>query len=161
MPSFVKEANAYINQDAIPCVEIKYKKYVEGQGYIIIPTIFETTTVGGWSDIKSKKNTYRYDDFLDMMIEKTLTVRRHLADIELDNVLCENYNIRSLIRIMNAIKIIDPTFLPPIINRKCTWQKKFIRELCTTTFPSVIQTCRNDKRLDNLFTVLRMIEEEL
>jgi len=59
---------------------------------------------------------------------------------------------------MNAVRIIDPTFTPSYINTACAWQKAYIREFCLKTFPEVIQNCRNERRLDNLFNVLQKIE---
>jgi hypothetical protein len=161
MPSFVKYASAFTNKRGVKCVEVKYSRYIEGKGYLDIPGYFETDTIDGWNFLKPKDGEDRYDDFLNTRIEKTITTRRQLALIELDNVLCSNYNVYSLIRIMNTIKIIDPTFIPPFINPKCAWQKRYIRDLCIKTFPEVIHECRNNYRLDTLFNVLQMIEQGL
>ena len=49
-----------------------------------------------------------------------------MALVELESALCENNNTRSVVRIMNAVKILDPTFSPPVINMHCAWQKRFI-----------------------------------
>jgi len=56
----------------------------------------------------------------------------------LDNVMCENNNIYSILRIMNTSKILDPTFIPPYINVKHAWQRKFARCVCETTIPYII-----------------------
>jgi len=161
MPSFVKSASVFTNKRGIKCVEVKYSRYIEGKGYVLIPGYFETDSIGEWTDIQYKDGDHRYDDFLNTMIEKTITTRRQLALIELDNVLCSNYNVHSLIRIMNTLRIIDPTFIPPYINITCAWQKAYIREFCLKTFPEVIQNCRSERRLDSLFSVLQKIELEL
>ena len=116
MPSFVKYASAFTNKRGVKCVEVKYSRYIEGKGYVDIPGYFETDTIDGWNFLKPKDGEDRYDDFLNTRIEKTITTRRQLALIELDNVMCSNYNVYSIIRIMNTIKIIDPTFIPPFIN---------------------------------------------
>jgi hypothetical protein len=72
-----------------------------------------------------------------------------------------NRNIYSLIRIMNTVKIIDPTFIPPIINVTCSWQKRMVREFCLTTLPIIVNDATNQYKLQRLFRVLQLIEEEM
>jgi len=162
MPSFVKEAHVFRNiKTGAPCIEIKYTTYREGEGYVNLAECFDASPVGGWTDLIYKRENLRYEEFLNTKVEKTMTTRRSMAVIELDNVLCENKNIFSLIRVMNAIKILDPTFVPPIINIRCAWQKNFVKEVCMYSFPDIIHNCRNEFRLEKLFNVLQTIESEL
>lgn len=162
MPSFVKEAHVFRdNLTGKDCVEVKYTRYIEGKGYTDFAECFDSRPISGWSDIKSSRQCMRYEQFLDIMIEKTIDTRRVMALIELENVLCENKNIYSLLRVLNSVKIIDPTFTPPRINTRCSWQKKLIESICMTTIPHVIETCTNEKRLDKFFIVLRLIESEI
>lgn len=161
MPSYVKEANVFTNCDGIPCIELKYTRYIEGLGYMRFPECFEAEPIGNWTEIDATHGSFRYEEFLDTMVVKTIDTRRTMTAVELENVLCENRNIYSILRIMNAVKIIDPTFIPFIINTKCTWQKQAAKDFCVYTFPDVIYACKNANRLDKLFTVLRLIEEEL
>jgi hypothetical protein len=97
---------------------------------------------------------------LDTMVHKTTETRRKMALVELESVLCENNNTRSIVRTMNAIKILDPTFSPPVINMRCSWQKRFIKDICTQQMPEIINTCTSDLRLEKLFRVLQLIEAE-
>lgn len=157
MPAFVKEAHVISDS----CISVLFTKYVEGHGYLDFLTYFETGAVGGWDVIKSRRQCIRLDQFLDSMVEKTLETRRVMATLQLENVLCENANARSLLRIMNSVKILDPTFVPPFINPTCSWQKKLVRTFCTDTLPTVIAGCTNDKRLEIFFNVQRVIEAEL
>jgi hypothetical protein len=103
----------------------------------------------------------RYERFLDTMVEKTITTRRVMALIQLENLLCENTNVHSLVRIMNTVRILDPTFITPYINTSCGWQKKFVKGMCLHTLPHVIETCADENRLDRLFNVMRLIESEI
>lgn len=161
MPSFVKEAHVFRDPSTgKQCVELKYTRYIDGQGYSDFAACFEAGPIGGWSSIKSTRECMRYERFLDTMVEKTIDTRRVMAEMELENVLCENTNIHSLLRIMNTVKILDPTFVPPIINIRCAWQKRLVGHVCRRTIPRVIKTCTNDKRLDTFFIVLRLIESE-
>jgi len=162
MPSFVKEAHVF--RDPLTgkeCVELKYTRYVDGQGYCDFAECFAAGPIGGWSDIHSTRECMRYERFLDTMVEKTIETRRVMALIQLENVLCENNNIYSLLRTVNTVKILDPTFVPPVINTRCAWQKKFVKNMCVWTLPHVIENCTNEKRLDTFFIVLRLIESEI
>ena len=162
MPSFVKEAHVFHNTSTDKqCVEIKYTRYVSGQGYVNFTDCFEARAVGGWADIKSSRECMRYEQFLDTMVEKTIETLRVMALIELENVIVENKNIFSLLRVLNSLKILDPTFTPPYINTKCSWQKEFVKNICLETIPDVIKKCNNAKRLEKFFIVQRLIESEI
>ena len=162
MPSFVKEAHVFHDKlTGKECVELKYTRYVEGRGYCDFAECFIAGPIGGWSDIKSSRQCMRYEQFLDTMVEKTIETRRVMALIQLENVLCENKNIHSLLRIMNCVKILDPTFIPPVINIRCSWQKTLVKRMCENTLPHVIEHCTNENRLATFFIVMRLIESEI
>jgi len=57
-------------------------------------------------------------------------------------------------------KNLDPTFLPPIINKTCSWQKKLVKEICKDILPEVIETSTNQVTLDRLFRTLQLIESD-
>jgi len=162
MPSFLKEAHVFSDtHTGRDCVELKYTRYIEGEGYMDFAECFDAKPIGGWSDIKSSRESMRYEQFLDTMVEKTITTRRVMALIELENVLCENKNIHSLLRIMRTVRILDPTFITPTINTRCGWQKRLVRSMCHNTLPHVIEHCTNEKRLERMFNVMRVIESEI
>jgi hypothetical protein len=162
MPSYVKEAHTFKdNRTNETCVEVKYMRYVEGDGYLNFTACFAAGAIGGWSDIKSSNESMRYEMFLDTMVEKTIETRRVMALIQLENAMCENNNSRSHSRIMNSVKILDPTFVPPVINMRCSWQKKLVKSLCTFTLPHVIKNSTNEKRLETFFIVMRLIESQI
>lgn len=161
MTSFVKTARVShdIEQDT-HIIEVEYVKYTNGIGYENMKDTLNTTPIGTWTSLQSISDTLRYEQFLDAMVHKTIETRRKMALIELENALCENNNTRSIVRIVNAIKILDPTFSPPVINMQCMWQKKFLKDMCRDQLPYVINTCTNDHRLDKFFRVLQLIEVE-
>jgi hypothetical protein len=161
MTSFVKSARvAHDVETDTQIIEINYVKYTNGIGYENKQDIFETTPIGTWSEIQSISDSLRYEQFLDTMVQKTTETRRKMALVELESVLCENNNTRSIIRTMNAIKILDPTFSPPVINMKCSWQKKFVKDMCIHQMPEIIKSCTSELRLEKLFRVLQLIEAE-
>jgi len=161
MTSFVKSARVAhdVDQDT-QIIEINYVKYTNGIGYENKQDIFETSPIGTWTEIQSISDSLRYEQFLDTMVQKTTETRRKMALVELESVLCENNNTRSIIRTMNAIKILDPTFSPPVINMKCSWQKKFVKDMCIHQMPEIIKSCTSELRLEKLFRVLQLIEAE-
>jgi hypothetical protein len=156
MTSFVKCATACKNDT----VTIQYVKYTNGIGYENKTDVLDTSPIGTWSEIKSVSDTLRYEQFLDTMVHKTTETRRKMALVELENVLCENSNTRSIIRVLNAIKILDPTFVPPVINMKCSWQKHLVKNVCEVHIPEIIKTNTSDLRLEKFFRVLQLIETE-
>ena len=74
MPSFLKEARAFINSTGIPCIEVKYIKYTNDDKYTVIPVLFETRPLHGWKELRVEGRQFRYDEFLNNMIEKNLEV---------------------------------------------------------------------------------------
>lgn len=161
MTSFVKSALVTTDiETGKTLVQIDYVKYTNGIGYENKQDLLETTPIGTWTEIKSISDTLRYEQFLDTMVHKTTETRRKMALVELESVLCENNNTRSIVRTMNAIKILDPTFSPPVINMRCSWQKRFIKDMCTQQMPEIINTCTSDLKLEKLFRVLQLIEAE-
>lgn len=161
MTSFVKYVRVShdVETDS-QVIDVDYVKYTNGIGYENMNDTLKTTPIGTWTSIQSISDTLRYEQFLDTMVHKTIETRRKMALIELENALCENNNTRSIVRIVNAIKILDPTFSPPVINMHCMWQKKFLKDMCRDHLPHVIKTCTNDHRLDKFFRVLQLIEVE-
>jgi len=87
-----------------------------------------------------------------------LEVRQKMAELALENILAENLDIRTTIRVAHASKILDPTFQPPRINIESAWQREFIKNFCQETLEDIIQTCQDQERLEYFFNVLRSIE---
>lgn len=162
MPFYVKEARAFISDATnIPRVEVKYSRYREGEGYINEATCFDTIPIGSWKEIQFAHGSTSFEEFLETMVVNTIDVVRYAALIVLEDSMCENENVHSIIRIVNSIKIIDPTFTPPRINKRCVWQINYLKTFCEVTFPLVIRTCENRTRVEKLFNVLKTISEEL
>ena len=107
--------------------------------------------------IEYEKQNICQSPSLQLQIQET----RHISFSLTENVLLENKNVHSLIRIMNTVKILDSTFVPPFINVTCSWQKRMVKEFCLLTFPKVIESSVSDHKLDLTFRVLQLIESEL
>jgi hypothetical protein len=134
-------------------VEMEYTRYVPTVGWKNHIDYVETYPEGDWVDLTFSADSYvRYEDFLNTMVHKNLEVHRKIAKISLDNV-----SKNKLIRIMNAIKILDPTFQPPIINLECQWQVGLLKHIASHVSYGIIATCTNKKRLGRYSKVVQLL----
>ena len=163
MTSFLKTARVRDEESSVwgTVIETDYVKYIPGYGYEHFTDTFDSKPLGLWHEIRPISDSLVYEQFLNTMIEKTTEIRRKMVLVALENILCENKNIWSLIRTMNTLKILDPTFIPPIVNTRCAWQKRLIMVMCKETMPEVIESCKNDYRLEKVFKILKLIEADL
>lgn len=159
MSSFLKRALVVHDVESdLAYVEINYLKYVAGRGYVDFVDYLNTTPRGDWTEIVSRKQSIQYENFLETMVEPTHETRVKMATIALENILCGLVDIKTYIRVMNAVKIIDPTFTPPFINKKSAWQRKYVEDFCCQILPDVIERTMSMKNLSRLFNVLKLIE---
>jgi len=139
-------------------IEITYERFVKGKGYETYLDYINTKPLASWTVLKSKSHSIPYEKFLDAMCEKTLEVRRRMAELALDNIMVDKQSVHIHIRTAYASKILDPTFQPPWINRKSAWQREFIKKFCTDTLADLIQRCEDESRLEYFFNVLNNIQ---
>ena len=159
MSSFLKRALVVHDVESdLSYVEINYLKYVPGRGYIDFVDYLNTKSRGDWSEIVSRKQSIQYENFLETMVEPTRETRVKMATIALENILYGNVDIKTYIRVMNTVKILDPSFIPPIINKKSPWQRKYVEDFCKETLPDIIERTSSMKRLQRIFSVLKLIE---
>jgi hypothetical protein len=88
------------------------------------------------------------------MVYKNVDVYRSMAILLLDELMNVPYSNR--IQLLNAMKILDPTFTPPWINVNCNWQKELVGIIVAKTF-DIISTCYNEKRLEKYVSVLQSL----
>jgi hypothetical protein len=142
-------------QSQTDTVEIEFTRYSKRKGWRTYTDTIETYPEGDWTEINfGPDNFVPYEDFLNTMVHKNVGVCRKIAELSLDNV--STKNTHRLIRIMNAIKILDPTFQPPVINTDCKWQLGLLRDIAFDTSYHVIESCINKKRLERYFKVSRL-----
>jgi|TARA_B110000285_G_scaffold69389_1_gene79805 hypothetical protein len=159
MACYIREAHyAYYVEEGSHITEIVTEKFVPGIGMKQHREwLYNTAPTGNWTHLTFEPNQTRYDCFLDCMVKKTLDIRRRLCRLALDSHDTDIAFFKTKIRLMNAIKILDPTFEPPVINRKCGWQNELLNEIYWTTSLRVIATCINEYRLERYFSVVRSI----
>ena len=160
MSCFVKNAKvSYDIESDMKIIEIKYSKYVKEVGhYCDFTDFFNAKPQGDWSEIKSHTRSVQYENFLYAMVVPTLEVRRKMASVALHNILCEKHDTKVHIELMNRIRILDPSFDTPFINRKCSWQKHLVNIVTGTLMSQIIDECKNVKRLEKFFISLKELE---
>lgn len=159
MSSFLKRALVVHDVDSdLTYVEINYLKYIAGRGYIDFVDYLNTKPLGDWTEIVSRKQCIQYENFLDTMVASTRETCVKMATIALENILCGIVDIRTYIRVMNVAKILDPSFIPPFINKKSAWQRKYVETFCKETLPDIIEQTESNTRLRRAFNVLKLIE---
>lgn len=153
--SFLKSAK-FVNDVELGCdmVEVEYTKYVEGENvYKTFVDFYRTTPRGQWVEITSLKQNIPLEKFLDTMVEKNTEVLQKMCDVVLESTPCST-------RLMYASKILDPTFIPPVVNLSRAWQRTFVDDFCMNTLPELIYHCTKDHRLEKFFNVVRAIALE-
>jgi|TARA_R110002050_G_scaffold7713_9_gene29349 hypothetical protein len=152
MPSFIRDATHVHDIDAdLDYVEITYKK--QNRTY----TDYINTEPLGWTRISCTANYYR---FLDAMVVKTVEVLQRMAELALEDILHDEHEPRLWVRLMHAVRILDPTFQPPRIDMESAWQVEFIAESCKKYIPSAIYTCISKKRLSYFNDVMQRLARE-
>lgn len=140
------------------CIETNYTVELPGNVICKHKDFFRTRPIGDWTSLQFK-NGLSYADFLNVMVEKNTDIYRKMARLELDSVRhrIPPTDTKTYIKVMNAIRILDPTFVPPRINSKCGWQKELLQEVCNATSFRIISCCRNCYRLQHYFNVLKTL----
>jgi hypothetical protein len=152
MPSFIRDATHVHDIDSgLDYVEITYKK--QNRTY----TDYINTEPLGWTRISCTANYYR---FLDAMVVKTVEVLQRMAELALEDILHDEHEPRLWVRLMHAVRILDPTFQPPRIDMESAWQVEFIAESCKKYIPSAIYTCISKKRLSYFNDVMQRLARE-
>ena len=99
-----------------------------------------------------------YERFLDCMVDKTLEVRQRIVQMTLRTLLDEKgEDARTIIRTMHSMKVLDHTFTPPYVNRDAPWQMDLAKHLCECVFHDLIEECLDERALDRLYLILRLL----
>ena len=147
---------AKFTYDGVDCIELVYNKFVPGIGIRKHTDYLYTTPLGNWYELNfNDSDNVLYSNFLNTMVFKNIDVHRRLARLALSRILGSNiYRIN----LLNTIRILDPTFVPPRINLDCRWQCELMEEIVSSTSLTVITTCYNERRLTRYFNALQALE---
>jgi hypothetical protein len=139
-------------------IEVKTDRFQPGLGWNIHTDFLYTQPKGRWTELKFQRwEQVSYEDFLNSMVHKNLDVHRKIARLLADKIYETHEDEKILFRLMGAIKILDPSFEPPVINLKCTWQKELLNTMCTEWTKVVIGSCMNTHRLGKYSKILQIM----
>ena len=111
-----------------------------------------TAPIGGWTELDFDGDTCVYAAFLNTMVYKNNVVFRKMAKLYLDAIL--DIPGAQRVQLLNAMRILDPTFSPPWVNLKCRWQCAMMDDIVDTSY-EIVSKCRNVRRLEKYVTVLQ------
>jgi len=157
MSGYISSAKHVFDENNNGFIEIEYNKYIKSTDStrVVIDTIY-TFPKGDWQNISFSLNDYMsYHSFLKTMVYNTIEVTRKIAQLQLEYVLENSYNKH--VKLMNMICILDPTFTPPFLNLKCTWQRKLLWNLASDQSYNIISNCFNKRRLTSYTRELESI----
>lgn len=121
-----------------------------------------TRPLGKWVEIHSFNNSVRLDKFLNTTVDRTVEVLQKMCDVVLSHVRDDlEPGIKTQLWLMHTMRILDPSFTPPWINVKKSWQRAYVWDTITDTFHDLIERTTDASRLEKLFNVLRSIETKL
>lgn len=161
MTSFIKSAKHVHDIDSdLSYVEIIYDRYRVNKGYETYTDYINTEPLANWTLLESVKHSISYEKFLDVMLKKTIEVRQRMTELIIDNLMSYEQPKRVYVRLVHAIKIIDPTFQPPRINIESAWQMELMKKISKRFIPYAIQECVDESRLEYFFNVVKTIDRE-
>jgi hypothetical protein len=132
------------------CIAITYDNIEDQNKHV---DYIYSEPVGGWRLLKFYEGI-SYIRFLDLMVKKNQDVYRKLARLALTNFLWGHSDGSGLIKVMNAMVILDSTFRPPYINLNSQWQREFLFHIAHTESYNLVGKCLSDSRLDSFFRAL-------
>jgi len=147
MAGYISSARYMYDEDNMGFVEVVFHR-ISGEKTITIKEDIESWPKGDWTELNFSLNDFMsYPKFLETMVHNNITVVRKIAHLKLDQTLETTYNKH--IKLINRIQIMDPTFTPPILNLKCTWQRRLLWDLSDRISHEIISKCINKQRLVN------------
>jgi hypothetical protein len=113
--------------------------------------------VGDWYNLTFGQDQLKLHKFLDTMIIHDVETRRIQAMAVHEEIINYETDTDSKIDLMNAITILDKTFTPPTINKRCGWQRDLLDSIIFNYSTYVIQTCRSAKNLKEYFKYAKTV----
>jgi hypothetical protein len=151
MTAFLKSAKFITDvEDGLDYVEVEYTKCPDGETFV---DYYNTTPRGDWVEITSLKQNIPLEKFLDTMVERSTEVLQKMCEIVLEQTECST-------RLMYTSKILAPSFVPPVVDLRFSWQRTLVDDFCMHVLPEIVYHCTNDERLEHFFNVVRMIQQE-
>jgi hypothetical protein len=144
-------------ESQLDVVEVEYTKHIPGHGWKNHKDYVYSYPEGDWTSITfGEDSAVKYVDFLRSMVYNNTDVLRKMARISLNDI-DKRYSYHKMIRVVNAIKIMDHTFEPPTFNAECKWQTELLEHLALHVVYKIIDSCKNKKRLRKISRAFQLI----
>lgn len=132
------------------CIRVVYSTESPGIPSEIKTEWFSTRARGNWDHINFMiEDGISLENFLECMTVNNTEVLRKICLLLLDKIEYDYW------KYLHIIPILDPTFVPPQINKECRWQKELANSIVNEHFRGVISTCMTTNRLKKLTHILK------
>jgi len=112
-----------------------------------------TLPKGNWSTLAfTKKEKVDPVNFMMTMVKPTLDVAQKIARIQSD------YMYNGSVKVMRKLRILDPSFDPPYINKWSRWQMNMVKQYNTRGARELINSCTSVSRLLTYTKALQALE---
>lgn len=110
-----------------------------------------TTPRGDWRELTFHHLEFMdYADFLRLMVHRTPDVEKKIAKVEL-MYLSDTYSLR----VMNCLRLLDPTFRSPFVNIKNGHHMDLVNHINTVVAPRILEECMDTGRIITYANALR------
>lgn len=96
--------------------------------------------LGGWQFLLFNEHVVEFGKFLESFVIPSLDMLRLTARTFVETM-------EPSPEMFEKVAILDPTFTPPGINKRCKWQMDMIRTIAVPFSVTVITTCMTPERL--------------
>jgi len=138
-------------------IALTYLEFTPGTMYSTHTVFIYSTPKGDWTHLTfTLEDDVKVYDFVDTMIHPTLETVRLVARAYHSTLIggC-GASHDTLVQLTHAVRIMDPTFRPPIFNENAAWQRDILELIANESSIRVLSTCRNYKRIAKYGDALR------
>jgi hypothetical protein len=113
-----------------------------------------TSPVGGWNVLNFEGDECDYVSFLETMVFKNIEVFKKIATLRTNRILSRKGN---RIEVLEAMSVLDPTFVPPEINSNCKWQMNMVEDMVKHVY-AIITTSYSEYKLKQYSSILKQLD---
>ena len=115
-----------------------------------------TEPIGGWNVLRFDGDDCDYISFLETMVFKNIEVYRKIAVLITRRLLQKK---RSRVKVLEAMSVLDPTFVPPEINTNCRWQMEMLDGMIPHVY-TIISTSYSSTKLKWYISTLKSSSQQ-
>lgn len=124
-------------------IEVNITEYIPGTLWETKTEFIHSSPKGNWNYLEfTNDEQVSFVKFLDLMVEENIEVLKLKIKLLLEENIQNNFR-----EIVNALSMVDPTFIAPETNPRCHWQNQLLLDICNGSVYYVIATCKNRRRL--------------